>query len=130
MGKVMVTLTEESFIGGVLKPIGAVVEVDEADLGAKVGEKSKPAQASTPDAVSLTPNMKRVGRDAGDDQIEYEVAAISPTGPAPTAPQAVPPGTTQPTAGTFVAPAEPEADSAGVKVVPQDAPAKPAAKRN
>lgn len=119
MTKVPVRLTEETFIGGCLRPAGFEVLVDEVELGAKVGSTAKPGVASDPEPVALTPNLQRVRRGAGDDLIDYEVAAISPTGPAPTAPQAVPPGTTQPTAGSFAAPAEPDGDSAGVAVVPE-----------
>ncbi|WP_375272050.1 hypothetical protein [Sphingomonas sp.] len=130
MAKVKVRLTEESFINGCLRPIGYEVEVDEAELGAKVGAKAEPAVDAPKEPVELTPNLVKVGKGGGDEPIAYEVAAIAPTGPSPTAPQALPPATTQ-TTGAFVAPAENDADSASVAVVPQggEAPA-PAAKRH
>jgi hypothetical protein len=130
MAKVPVRLTEETFIGGCLRPAGYEELVDEDDLGAKVGATAKPGVAADPEPVALTPNLQKVARGAGDDLIDYEVAAISPTGPAPTAPQATPPGTTQPTAGSFVAPAEADGDSAGVSVVPAGAAAPAPPKRH
>lgn len=119
MTKVAVRLTQETFIGGCLRPAGYEVLVDEGELGTKVGSTATPGKEAPAAPVPLTPNLERVGRGAGDDMIPYQVAAIAPTGPNPTAPQAVPPGTTQPTGGAFVAPAEAEGDSSGVTVVPE-----------
>lgn len=118
MGKVKVRLTEESFIGGCLRPVGYEVEVDEGELGAKVGATAKPADKAPVEPVELTPNLVKVGKGGGDAPIAYEVAAVAPTGPNPTAPQALPPATTQ-TTDAFVAPAEADADSASVAVVPE-----------
>lgn len=118
MAKHSVALTEPTFIHGVLRPAGFIVEVDETDLGTKLGATAKPAAAPSSD-VSLTPNLTKVGRGSADDVIPYEVAAVSPTGPSPTAPQALPPQTIEGAPGAFVAPAEPDGDSAGVAVIPE-----------
>lgn len=119
MAKVAVTLTEQTFIHGVLRPAGFVIEVDEAELGAKVGATAKPAADVPVAPVELTPNLQRIGRGAGDSTIDYEVAAISPTGPSPTAPQALPPETLENSTGSFTAPAEADGSTAGVAVVPE-----------
>jgi hypothetical protein len=119
MTKVAVALTEQTFIHGVLRPAGFEVEVDETELGAKVGSTATPKADAPAAPVELTPNLQRVGRAAGGSTINYEVAAISPTGPSPTAPQAVPPATIENNTGNFTAPAEAEGDSAGVAVVAQ-----------
>lgn len=130
MAKVKVQLTEQTFIGGVLRPEGYLVEVDEVEMGAKVGATTLPSQlAAGEQAVALTPNLVKVGRGGADEAIPYVVAAIAPTGPAPTAPQATPPGTIEATAGAFAAPAEPDADGSGVAVIGEGSaaamPAKP-----
>lgn len=141
MALTKVELTAETFIGGVLRPAGYVVEIDLADLGVKkLGEapatppgvdaqaiaaalnKAAPApNAGAAAGIDLTANLVKA-KDHGDP-IPYEVASIAPTGPNPTAPQAVPPGTLQ-SGDAWVAQTGGDGKSLAAQVIPEK-PAEP-----
>lgn len=117
MGTTNVTLTEPTFIHGVLQPAGMTLPVDLSSLGlSSVDDTMKPEKASTKAAaIPLAPNLVKASGSAALD--ETVVAAVSPTGPNPTAPQAKPSGTVQ-QGETFIAPGDGEG-SAGSALAPE-----------
>lgn len=82
-----------SFIGGTLRRPGSIVEVDTTQFGKKNDRANEERIAKK---RNLTPNLA----DPGDARRAVtEVASIAPTGPAPTKPQQLPPGSHQDMSG-------------------------------
>lgn len=86
-----------SFIGGSLRPKGTVVAIDSDKLKPRE-ERSGETKAGN-NTRARNSNLVPVGKQRAVPEIE--MAAIGPTGPNPTMPQQVPPGTTQIGAGRF-----------------------------
>lgn len=118
MGTKLVTLTERSFIGGVLREPGYTLSVDEDALGTSIGATADPSKPEKPAPVSLTPNL--VPASTYTPPPAYQAAAIAPTGPNPTAPQALPPDAVQ-TAGGFSAPVGDSPADGSAAILPEGA---------
>lgn len=84
MGVEQKVLTTPTFINGSLMPAGSIVSVDMDQFTDEDGD---------PAGEDATPNLADIGE--APVLIPTEVAAIGPTGPNPTAPQQIPPGTMQ-----------------------------------
>lgn len=114
-----VVLTEPTFIHGVLEPAGKALHVDLSALGlSSVDDVVTPdkAAAKAP-PVPLAPNLvKADGQSAALGTTV--IAAVAPTGPTPTVPQAKLPDTVQ-QGETFIAPGNPETGEGASALAPE-----------
>ena len=88
-----------SFIGGSLRPVGAVVDVDDEILTPRA-ERKEDKSGRNDNVRAANSNLVPVK----DGKVAIAIApqaAIAPTGPNPTMPQQVPAGTVQTGAGYF-----------------------------
>jgi hypothetical protein len=106
MTAVRKAVTKLSFIGGSLRPKGAVVHIDDEILKPR-SEREGDKSGRDDNTRAANSNLVDVGK--GVAQAVVAIAPISPTGPNPVRPQQLPPGTVETAAGFT--------NSAGAKLV-------------